>query len=374
MSKKEKNLKVLYKAYVFKIIVVTITIFATLLCFFTLDDFSHLLTKHVHSVHKAAIATDDLALYKKLLNNDDIISAVFVSKIDSSLDLNQFNIFQKQFVKLFSIQGVNYKVLIMAESKYTLLLSLCFVSLLTLFLVYFWSQLVVEKVIGAIKNEINLIGQPLQRMNSAHATTEVRPKSKLKEISVLQNEVGKVSREIEMQRSYWNDIAYTDKLTNIYNRAYLDTLLNSLESRTISEIVPVGAIFIDLDKFKYLNDTYGHAFGDCVLVEFTKLIKQNIRESDVPVRFGGDEFIIIIDNIKDDFCLRRFKENLTEQLSQFMIISDVDVKLSASVGYASFPQDVTNIRKLIDIADRNMYLEKGIKSQDNVMPISKQSA
>jgi GGDEF domain-containing protein len=90
------------------------------------------------------------------------------------------------------------------------------------------------------------------------------------------------------------ELSHTDFLTGLYNRRYLMMSLDQEMERTRRTGLPTGLIMLDLDHFKRINDTYGHHFGDAVLVRVAVLLKENVRKLDVPCRYGGEEFAVIL--------------------------------------------------------------------------------
>ncbi len=90
------------------------------------------------------------------------------------------------------------------------------------------------------------------------------------------------------------EISQTDSLTGLYNRRYLMVALDREMERTRRTGLPTSLIMLDLDHFKRLNDTFGHGFGDSVLCRVAVIIKENIRKLDIPCRYGGEEFVLVI--------------------------------------------------------------------------------
>jgi len=332
-----------------------------------------LLIQYIDLVNESALKNGDLEDYKNFLSKDEAITAVTVHKLDHRSNSNTTVISGNVFVKYFTIKGQLYQSIITTKNSPTFKSTLYPVGVLTFMIMFFVARLTLNRMIDPINNEMLMISGALQSAHCVHSSTEVRPKSNIREIGVLQKAVSRVVKELQVQRSNWNNIAFNDKLTNVYNRGFLENWLNEFELRPVSEFRPVSVIFIDLDKFKSLNDTYGHAFGDDALVKFTQVLKNNLRDGDIPIRFGGDEFVIIIEDSIDELRLSQFKESLTERLNNPVVLSGISIELSASVGYATFPNDVSDIRKLIGEADKNMYRDKerGSSQTDNITQLKK---
>jgi len=119
-------------------------------------------------------------------------------------------------------------------------------------------------------------------------------------------------------------------------------------------------MFIDLDKFKQINDSLGHDIGDEVLVEASKRLRSSIREEDTLARIGGDEFIIILRNLKDVNCSSTVAKKVIANVSKEMSIETQVLFISASIGIAECPSDATNESSLIKFADIAMYKAKEV--------------
>ena len=148
----------------------------------------------------------------------------------------------------------------------------------------------------------------------------------------------------------YNKQLYMDSLTDIYNRRYYEEKLLNLETAN-------GAAMLDIDNFKMVNDTYGHKIGDYVLKAIASVIKDNIRNSDAAVRYGGDEFFILFWNIPKD-VLRLKLEKILECIRQIQVPEYPELKISASIG---FVHRVDLTEKLLVDADTNLYKAKAVK-------------
>jgi len=150
--------------------------------------------------------------------------------------------------------------------------------------------------------------------------------------------------------------ATTDALTGLPNRRYFDEYLGLLARRRRAED-KVGVLMVDIDRFKKLNDTYGHAVGDHVLREVAQAIAGAVREGDVPARFGGEEFVVLLRNPGP-----RVAAEVGERVRR--AVSDLDLrrlgvaKVSVSVGVAVADDPETDLDEVIDDADRALYRAK----------------
>jgi len=118
-------------------------------------------------------------------------------------------------------------------------------------------------------------------------------------------------------------------------------------------------MFIDLDQFKEVNDTLGHAKGDLLLIEASSRISRCVRESDTVARLGGDEFTVIVSEYKDRTHIERIAQNIIQTLGQsFDLRNDNVAYISASIGITIYPDDAVEIEDLIKNADQAMYAAK----------------
>ena len=148
----------------------------------------------------------------------------------------------------------------------------------------------------------------------------------------------------------------TDQLTGLYNRRYLEEILDKIAASAIREKSLLGILMIDVDFFKKVNDTLGHDAGDEVLKELSKVLLSSVRDSDFVVRFGGEEFIIVLQNVKDKAGIVKVAEKIRETFAQTKIsISGKTLTKTISIGVSVFPEDTTKIWECIKFADLALY-------------------
>jgi len=153
-------------------------------------------------------------------------------------------------------------------------------------------------------------------------------------------------------------LAHYDHLTNVPNRYLLLDRLKHLIAQSARSNRKFALFFVDIDKFKSINDSKGHAFGDQVLIEVANILKGNIRNSDTVARFGGDEFVLLLDDIKNQTGVQYMLETLTKEVNKECVIKGEKYKISSSIGVAIFPSDGSTIEQLLAAADKNMYQMK----------------
>ena len=164
--------------------------------------------------------------------------------------------------------------------------------------------------------------------------------------------------QIKETEQVLEQLAYYDTLTGLPNRDLFYDRLNQALKRTLRLEKTTALLFIDLDRFKIINDTLGHAVGDEVLIEISKRLKDRIRESDTVSRLGGDEFTIILEDITHMVNAKKIADDLIQLVNQPISTNDRMVNVGASIGIAMFPDDDTSADGLMRKADAAMYMAK----------------
>ncbi|MES2012923.1 MAG: EAL domain-containing protein [Pseudomonadota bacterium] len=149
-----------------------------------------------------------------------------------------------------------------------------------------------------------------------------------------------------------------DMLTGLPNRSMLLDRLSQAMKKSTRANAPLALIFLDLDRFKEVNDTLGHSAGDSLLKEAAQRLLSCVRESDTVARQGGDEFVIILDKLDDLVSIERIANNLLIRLEEPFHLGHEVVYISASIGITMFPNDATDIDELLKNADQAMYFSK----------------
>ena len=152
----------------------------------------------------------------------------------------------------------------------------------------------------------------------------------------------------------------TDSLTDVSNRfAYIERMDSLLESSsTISHSVQHAVYFLDLDRFKQINDTLGHAVGDTILKEAARRIQTLLKNKDIIARYGGDEFIVTLTNVKNVREAAKFAEQIIGIIEQPMNINGQDIFISTSIGISMYPVDGVTSEQLITCSDKAMTFSK----------------
>jgi diguanylate cyclase (GGDEF)-like protein/PAS domain S-box-containing protein len=161
------------------------------------------------------------------------------------------------------------------------------------------------------------------------------------------------------------ELASQDSLTGLANRRALTTYLQQEFARIERTNMRCVCLYFDLNTFKPINDTYGHNVGDEVLIEIAERMKRLCRESDLAARVGGDEFIIILTDIDETFDLDGFIDRTHLAVSKPITTSIGTVAVGTSIGFASYPNEATNLDDLIRLADERMFQQKSLKDVSN---------
>lgn len=155
----------------------------------------------------------------------------------------------------------------------------------------------------------------------------------------------------DMEREKLYEMAYQDALTNLKNRAWCEKIMQEYEDSHN----PVSIINIDLNYFKHVNDTYGHAKGDELLINFAEILKEAFPYPACVGRMGGDEFIVILDYETEEELEAKI-QNLKKVVTEWNQKSAEDKQISFAFGYASNENDKTlSVWKVYETADHKMY-------------------
>lgn len=170
----------------------------------------------------------------------------------------------------------------------------------------------------------------------------------------LENEI---NIRIGMEKKI-KSLVYYDYLTGLPNKRLFNDRLNLCILYLVRNEKSLGVLFLDLDSFKRINDTMGHAKGDELLKMVSKRIKNILRSDDTVCRIGGDEFLILIENLKQDFYLEKIAEKIIELFKKPFTIDNHDLFITTSIGGAIYPIDGDDVETLIKNAGIAMYKAK----------------
>jgi diguanylate cyclase (GGDEF)-like protein len=159
---------------------------------------------------------------------------------------------------------------------------------------------------------------------------------------------------LKQQHDQLVGMATHDQLTGLYNRHYLSDTLSKKVSQSIRHHEALSVIMIDIDHFKNVNDTFGHLTGDKILKDVGDVIQGSARKEDIAARFGGEEFILVLDNcsLKDAIIKA---QHLREKIE---VLSPEDIAISASFGVAQMDESIKRYEDLLKNADLALYRAK----------------
>jgi two-component system, cell cycle response regulator len=187
---------------------------------------------------------------------------------------------------------------------------------------------------------------------------EARMRAMLR-VKRLQDELDQKNRELEEVNKRLRKLSITDGLTELYNHRHVHQLLRDEFERSDRTEEPVAVAMIDLDRFKAVNDTYGHPTGDVILYETARILRETAREIDMVGRYGGEEFIVILPNTGEEEA-GRFAERVRAAVEAHVYKDDANViRMTMSSGVAAFPAPgVGSPEALLKKADEALYLAK----------------
>jgi len=190
----------------------------------------------------------------------------------------------------------------------------------------------------------------------------VRPVDRQELIARLRTQVRRKRYNDQLRASVTETIemAVIDGLTGLHNRRYLDSHLETLFDRAMSRRRPLSVMITDLDRFKSINDAYGHDGGDDVLREFARRLRKNVRGIDLACRFGGEEFVVVMPDTEGQVA-EKVAERIRAEIERapFAIGRDgLAIPVTVSVGVSSLSRGVDSVGELMKRADVALYEAK----------------
>lgn len=201
---------------------------------------------------------------------------------------------------------------------------------------------------GKVLGVMELLGKDSKKMNPQ----DLQLLGTLTDFAAIAIENAKFVQKIK-------ELTVIDDVTGLYNSRYLHTLLETEISRSLRYRAPFSLIFLDLDHFKLVNDNHGHLIGSRLLKEVGTLYKFCLRTIDWALRYGGDEFIIILPRTGKKEALmvcQRLRRAINDSL--FFEKENLSIQITASYGISTFPEDARDKEGIIKLADQAMYLVK----------------
>ncbi|MDX1802210.1 MAG: GGDEF domain-containing protein, partial [Marinobacter sp.] len=178
-------------------------------------------------------------------------------------------------------------------------------------------------------------------------------------------------RQMQTRLEY---MAQHDQLTSLPNRQLFNDRLATAISRARRDQSSVGLLYLDLDKFKEVNDTYGHAVGDLLLTELARRLEDSVRASDTVARLGGDEFVVLLNDIQVPEQAEVVAEKIRRDLARPFECDGLSLMIIPSIGLVLFPNHGDDEKTLLIAADKAMYEAKRAGGDRLFMPAGPETA
>lgn len=208
-----------------------------------------------------------------------------------------------------------------------------------------------------IKGALNLCREVEEKVEECAAdlsSVNLALTQEIAERGALEIELSKSRTEEERARY----LAFHDLLTGLPNRALFDDRLNTVMAQALRHQRRFALLFVDLDGFKMINDSHGHAVGDQILRAVAERLGTVTRTEDTVSRHGGDEFLCLLSEIEAENDVIKIVEDIVVKISAHCVIGTLQLQVKASIGIAIFPADGTTASVLINNADAAMYVAK----------------
>ena len=316
----------------------------------------------IADVHKNMEILADINRFKKIIEEDANIGEIYNRLIDIFEDK-----FQLENFKLYAVLNTKSEIKVIYEKGKTC----CNIKIPSLCRAYRTSREVNSINFPFICQEhlcpnLNYICIPfstggtftgIASINFSNEEYE-RKKELIPYIESYLNEAASII-EAKYTLNLMKQSSITDQLTGLYNRRYLEEILDKIAASAIREKSLLGILMIDIDYFKKVNDLLGHDAGDEVLKELSHVLTHSVRDSDFVIRFGGEEFIVILQNVKNEEDIINIAEKIRNSFEKLTIkINGKSLKKTVSIGVSIFPVDTNKIWEGIKFADLALYAAK----------------
>jgi len=222
-------------------------------------------------------------------------------------------------------------------------------------------------MVGGMNNLLEIIELTEDQLKSriANRTTQLEHLSNLnKNLFDAMNHQKTVEEKLRAHEKHLKNFAYYDQLTGLPNRIFFRDQVQKLIERAAKNGAGIVIMFLDADKFKDINDTYGHSMGDKFLCHIAGQLKKIIKDSDMVARYAGDEFVVFLNNMRDKSIISMMAEKILKSISEPFIAEGAEIHPSFSLGISVYPENGTRLADLEHSADLAMYHAK--KRQGNI--------
>ena len=217
----------------------------------------------------------------------------------------------------------------------------------------YWAQQLIAPVLGQDGNVTHFIAMQQDISERKHTETDLLTAKTRLELQL--EEIGRLHEQLREE-------AIRDGVTRLFNRRYMEETLDRELSRADRAPGPISVVMMDVDRFKSINDTYGHQAGDTVLQTLGMLLLENTRISDIACRYGGDEMLVVMPGASLTDAVSRAEEwRKSFSLLEFSLPEGI-LRTSLSLGVASFPEHARSPIELLVAADRALYRAKDIRN------------
>lgn len=187
---------------------------------------------------------------------------------------------------------------------------------------------------------------------------------RIKQLKNYINELNVLNKKLVQKEKIIKNMAYYDNLTGLANRPLFNKISNKFLIEAKRNNYLLGLMFIDADRFKNVNDIYGHKKGDYILSQIAAVLKKSTRKNDVIARYGGDEFLVLLPNIKSKNNYKVISSRIKKNKEKYINSEDENINISLSIGVSFYPDDGDTIDELIVAADKAMYAAKNQEGND----------
>jgi diguanylate cyclase len=217
----------------------------------------------------------------------------------------------------------------------------------------------VEYKVAKAADDLHQVNAELAKEMTERVVLESELADTKTNLADLRDDLSKsLAKEEETRKS-----ALQDPLTGLPNRLLFEQSLENGLILAKRHRWGLAVLFIDIDKFKSINDTYGHDMGDKVLVTVANRLRSSVREEDMVSRWAGDEFVCLLLEVKREADVTRLAEDMVDRISETCEIDGTDFSISVSIGIAIYPADGETAEILFKNADTAMYKAKGTKKR-----------
>lgn len=226
--------------------------------------------------------------------------------------------------------------------------------------VLFFNSLMVSRYHELYLDKIQIQNELIQGKEKYQKELEDEIKARTNDIQTTNQHLLSKTKELEKAKERLTQQATIDALSSLYNRRYFTDVSERSFDGALRYKKELSIIMLDLDDFKKINDTYGHAIGDKVIVHSAKIIKDSIRSSDIAARYGGEEFIILVPQINSDETLA-LANRIRQDIQDATVKTDADetIPFTVSIGIAHLQTGKdTSIEQVINRADKALYEAK----------------